>query len=67
MIQEAGGVTRDIEAVDLLAETNTGLDVMKRSFFVAATPELAKELLEVIAGSGATTEDSNKRAKTDSS
>ncbi|CAB9497542.1 Inositol monophosphatase 1 [Seminavis robusta] len=46
LIQEAGGLTRDIEASDF---SNTELDVMKRSFFGAATPELANELLAIIA------------------
>jgi inositol-phosphate phosphatase/L-galactose 1-phosphate phosphatase len=51
LIEEAGGITRDIEADNLLLESNRGLDVMKRSFFCAATTELGNELLEVIARS----------------
>lgn len=48
LIEEAGGITRDIEAENLIDESNTGLDVIKRSFFCAATTELGNELLQVI-------------------
>lgn len=68
LIEEAGGITRDIECDDLLGESNQGLDVMKRSFFCAASKELGNELLQVIARSNAKAEGgSNKRAKIDSS
>jgi inositol-phosphate phosphatase/L-galactose 1-phosphate phosphatase len=46
LIEEAGGITRDIESP--LSEEGP-LDVMKRSFFCAANPTLAEEILQGIA------------------
>ena len=45
LIEEAGGLTRDLESNDKEAP----LDLMKRSFFCAANLDLANEILEAIA------------------
>ena len=63
LIEEAGGITKDIEQQQQQDEeegdlgtssssssssSSTSLDLMKRSFFCAATPQLAKEMLSGI-------------------
>mmetsp|Transcript_8361 Transcript_8361/g.15305 ORF Transcript_8361/g.15305 Transcript_8361/m.15305 type:complete len:304 (+) Transcript_8361:106-1017(+) len=53
IVEEAGGVTRDLWEP---MPTDNGLDLMGRSFFCAATKELAKELLELISSKGDSTE-----------
>merc|ERR1719440_1342246 len=45
LVEEAGGVTRDLSGN---LPTDVPLDVMQRSFFCAATGELASELLKLI-------------------
>eukprot|EP00980_Cylindrotheca_fusiformis_P006126 scaffold1319_cov126-Cylindrotheca_fusiformis.AAC.15 len=45
LIEEAGGITRDIESP---SSPDAPLDLMKRSFFCAANPALAAEILEGI-------------------
>ena len=52
LVEEAGGLTRDLEEEqgDLLATADRApLDLEKRSFFCASTPELAEELLTIVA------------------
>lgn len=62
LVEEAGGVTRDIGAEQL--PTEAPLDLMGRSFFCAGTASLASEVLETInEGHGHSVEPSTKRQK----
>ena len=45
LIEEAGGITRDITK---RASKDKPLDILQRSCFVAATPELADQLLDIM-------------------
>jgi fructose-1,6-bisphosphatase/inositol monophosphatase family enzyme len=47
LIEEAGGVTRDVtNRMD--KDTKKPMDILQRSSFVAATPELADQILEIM-------------------
>jgi len=61
LIHEAGGVTRDLEYDNnLLSPNNQELHLLKRSFFAAGTAELSQSLMELIAVSDETTEETQK-------